>query len=145
MLAGVVGRPRGPAQLMRVDLEKLFADIAANTLQDAEAYEMPCGTIPQEMGGGGNLAIDPAEDYAYFSVGREEARRHLDPNVEIQDTFGPRRMGAGPGGLARMNLATGQIRLHHIRAVSGRACAGQSVEIGRDRVLLGNRRQGPTT
>ncbi len=102
-------RPRGPAQLMRVDLEKLFADSAANTLQDAEAYEMPCGTIPQEMGGGGNLAIDPAEDYAYFSVGREEARRHLDPNVEIQDTFGPRRMGAGPGGLARMNLATGQI------------------------------------
>lgn len=101
--------PKGPAQIIRVDLATLFADSAAGKLQDATVYEKVCGTIPLEWGAGGDMAIDPAEDYAYFRVGKEEAARHLAPGTPLKEAFGPRKMGAGPTGLGKMNLKTGEV------------------------------------
>lgn len=101
---------RGPAQIVRVDLAKLFADSEAGQLKGADAYEHVCGTIPAEMGAGGDMAVDPTEEFVYFRVGREEAARHAPADMEVAETFGPRGMGAGPGGLASMNLKTGEVR-----------------------------------
>ncbi len=101
--------PRGPAQIIRVDLAKVFADSAARKMQPADAYQTVCGTIPLEWGAGGDMALDCTEEYAYFRVGKEEAAKHLPADVKPEGNFGPRNMGAGPTGLGRMNLKTGAV------------------------------------
>lgn len=104
------GGSRGPSQIIRVDLEKLFADSKAGELKGADEYEHVCGTIPVEMGAGGDMALDPTGEFAYFRVDRSEAARHLPADVKVAEPFGPRGMGAGPTGLARMNLKTGEVK-----------------------------------
>jgi len=106
---GSRGRQTGPAQIMKVDLGKLFADSEAGKLQSVAAYEKICGIIPMEWGAGGDMALDCTEDYAYFRVGREEAAKHLPPDTKIEPAFGPRNMGAGPAGLGKMDLKTGEV------------------------------------
>ena len=104
------GGPRGPAQIVKVDLGKLFVDSEAGTLKDESAYQTVMGTIPIAMGAGGDMALDPTEEFAYFRVGREVAAQHLPAGVEPAADFGPRNMGAGPTGLAGMNLKTGEVK-----------------------------------
>ncbi|HEU5080662.1 MAG TPA: hypothetical protein VFT72_15735 [Opitutaceae bacterium] len=99
----------GPAQIIEVNLETLFADSAAGKLKGADAYERVCGTIPMEWGAGGDMALDGGEEVAYFRVSAEEARKHLPPGTKIEAAYGPRNMGAGPTGLGRMNLKTGEV------------------------------------
>lgn len=103
------GRQTGPAQIIKVDLAKLFADSEAGKMQKADAYEHVCGTIPTEWGAGGDMALDCTEDFAYFRVGKEEAAKHLAPGTKLESDFGPRNMGAGPTGLGKMNLKTGEV------------------------------------
>lgn len=99
-----------PVQIVEVDLEKLFADSKAGTLQPAIIYQRICGTPPTEMGAGGDMALDGAEDVVYFRVGKAEAAKHLAPNTKLEATFGPRNMGAGPSGLGSMNIHTGEVK-----------------------------------
>ena len=103
---------REPAtlQIIEVDLAKLFADSAANKLKSADAYQRVCGTTTPEIGAGGDMALDGDEARVYFRVGREEAARHLAPDTKLQPNFGPRNMGAGPSGIASMNIKTGEIK-----------------------------------
>jgi oligogalacturonide lyase len=103
------GRQTGPAQIMQVDLAKLFADSEAGKLQPVTAYEKVCGTIPMEWGAGGDMALDCTEEFAYFRVGKEEAAKHLPAGTKLEPAFGPRNMGAGPTGLGRMTLKTGAV------------------------------------
>ena len=56
------------------------------------------------------MALDADEEWVYFRVGKEAAAPHLKPGTRIEPNFGPRNMGAGPNGIARMNLQTGEIR-----------------------------------
>ncbi len=106
------GGPRGPSQIIRVDLGKLFADSAAGKLQGAAAYEHVCGTVPPEFGAVGDVALDPTEEFVYFRVGNKElAAQHLAPGTKPEAAFGPRNMGAGPTGLASMNLKTGAVKM----------------------------------
>ncbi len=110
--AGVTGHTRaatGPAQIVRVDLGKLFADSEADKIQAASAYEKVCGIIPLEWGAGGDMALDCTEEFAYFRVGKEESAKHLAVNTKLESSFGPRNMGAGPAGLGKMNLKTGEV------------------------------------
>ncbi|MBO9657641.1 MAG: hypothetical protein J7527_02350 [Chitinophagaceae bacterium] len=97
-------------QLIEVDLEKLFADSKANRLKAADAYQRICGTTPPEIGAGGDMALDADERRAYFRVSKEEAGRHLPSGAVIENSFGPRNMGAGPSGIAMMDLKTGETR-----------------------------------
>ncbi len=103
------GKQTGPAQIVRVDLGKLFADSEAGKLQGADAYQTVCGAIPLEWGAGGDMALDCTEDWAYFRVGKEEAAKHVAPGTKLEANYGPRNMGAGPTGLGRMNLKTGEV------------------------------------
>lgn len=103
--------PRGPAQIIRTDLAKLFADSASGHLQPASAYEHICGTVPTEFGAVGDVALDPTENFVYFRVGSKElAAKYLAPETKPEATFGPRNMGAGPTGLASMDLRTGAVK-----------------------------------
>lgn len=99
-----------PVQIIEVDLAKVFADSKAGTMKPAPVYQRVCGTTPAEIGAGGDMALDGAEDWAYFRVGREEAAKHLPAGTKLEGNFGPRNMGAGPSGIAGMNVKTGEIK-----------------------------------
>ena len=96
--------------IVEVDLAKLFADSKAGKLQAATAYQRICGTTPAELQAGGDMALDGDENWVWFRVGKEEALKHLDADVRIEPDFGPRKMGAGPAGIAGMNIKTGEIK-----------------------------------
>lgn len=103
--------PRGPSQIIRVDLAKLFADSAAGKLSPASAYEHVCGTVPPEFGAVGDVALDPTENFVYFRVGNKElAAKYLAAGTPPAAASGPRNMGAGPTGLAGMDLKTGAVK-----------------------------------
>ena len=97
-------------EIVEVNLAKLFADSKAGTLKPATVYQRVCGTTPPEMGAGGDMALDASEEWVYFRVGRTEAAKHLAAGTKIEGTFGPRNMGAGPAGLAAMNVKTGALK-----------------------------------
>jgi len=104
-------RPRRPFQVVEIDLAKLFADSAAGALKAATVYERVCGTIPADMGAaGGDMALDANENVAYFRMSGGDLASRLPAGAKIAEPFGPRGMGAGPAGLAGMNLQTGEIR-----------------------------------
>lgn len=95
-------------QVVAIDLAQLFADSAAGTLKPAATYETVFGTIPADFGIGSELALDANEDFVYFRLTKEAAAKALPAGTKIADTFGPRNMGAGPSGVGKFNLATGE-------------------------------------
>ncbi|MCG9970017.1 hypothetical protein [Christiangramia crocea] len=103
-------RSKRSLEIIETDLAGLFADSEACKMKSAETYQRVCGITPEEMGAGGDMALDADENWVYFRVGKEEAEKHLDPDVTIEENFGPRNMGAGPGGIAKMNVNTGEIQ-----------------------------------
>jgi oligogalacturonide lyase len=105
---GSTARGGGPVQVIEVDLDKLFFDSKAGKLKQASDYQRICGTTPSEMSAGGDMALDANEEGVYFRVGKEEAAKHLPEGTKIEPDFGPRNMGAGPAGIGRMNLKTGE-------------------------------------
>lgn len=106
------GRARrgGPLQVMEVDLQKVFADSKNGSMQPASVYQRVCGTIPAELGAGGDMALDAEEDIVYFRVGKTEAAKHLPADAKIEKPFGPRNMGEGPAGLMSMNVRSGEVK-----------------------------------
>ncbi len=99
-----------PMQIVEVDLARLFADSAAGKMKSADAYQRVCGTTPAEIDAGGDMALDGDENWAYFRVGRTEAARHMAADAKMEKNYGPRNMGAGPAGIAAMNVHTGAIK-----------------------------------
>ena len=100
----------GPVQVVEVNLDKLFADSEAGQMKEEYEYQKVCGTIPAEIGAGGDMALDADEEIVYFRVGKEEAATHLSEGTKIESNFGPRNMGAGPSGIGSMNLKTGEVK-----------------------------------
>lgn len=97
-------------QIVEVDLAKVFKDSEAGKMKPASEYQRICGTTPTSIGAGGDMALDGGENLVYFREGKEEAARHLPDSVRLEPNFGPRNMGAGPAGIASMDLTTGEIR-----------------------------------
>jgi oligogalacturonide lyase len=97
-------------QVIEVDLARVFADSAAGKMQAASSYQRVTGTLPESLEAGGDMALDADEEGVYFRVGKSEAARHLPAGTKIEPNYGPRNMGAGPNGIARMNLRTGEVR-----------------------------------
>lgn len=108
--AGAGQEIKGAMQVVEVDLERLFADSWTGTVKQAGEYQKVCGTIPAETGAVGDMALDANEDFVYFSVGRDEAAKHLSHDVNIEPAFGPRNLGAGPGGIMSMKIASGELK-----------------------------------
>lgn len=97
-------------QIIEVDLERVFTDSKAGKVKRAGHYQRVCGTTPPEMGAGGDMALDADEEWVYFRVGKEEAAKHLARGTTIEGPYGPRGMGAGPSGIAKMNIKTGELK-----------------------------------
>jgi oligogalacturonide lyase len=97
-------------QVVEVDLARVFADSAAGKMQAAGSYQRVAATLPESLEAGGDMALDADEEWVYFRVGKNEAARHLPAGTKIEPNFGPRNMGSGPNGIARMNVRTGEIR-----------------------------------
>lgn len=57
------------------------------------------------------MDLDANEDIAYFRIGKDEAAKHLPSDATIYENFGPRNMGAGPSGIAKMDLESGEIEI----------------------------------
>lgn len=96
--------PFGPA--------RVFADSRAGTLRpEREArYQRVIATLPADWAPVGDTALDADGQWLYFRVGPRGAARRVPPELKIEPAFGPRRMGAGPTGIARVYLQTGEIR-----------------------------------
>ncbi|MGQ9620975.1 MAG: hypothetical protein ACUVTX_08340 [Bacteroidales bacterium] len=104
-------RPKfGPLQVIEIDLEHVFKESQEGKMKEASFYQKVRGTIPSEIGASGDMALDANEDFIYFRTGRNEAAKHLEPGTKIEPNFGPRNMGAGPGGLMSLNLKTGELK-----------------------------------
>ena len=103
-------RSEGAMQVVVADLDKIFKDSKTGKMQAASLYQHVCGTIPAELGAGGDMALDANEESVYFRVGKTEAAKHLPVNAKIENNFGPRNMGAGPAGLMSMNVSTGLLK-----------------------------------
>ena len=97
-----------PVQIIEVDLAKLFADSGSGKLKETPVYQRICGTTPAEMAAEGDMALDADEEWVYFRVGREKAAKHLPEGTKIEENFGPAKMGAGPSGIGKMNIKTGE-------------------------------------
>lgn len=108
-------RRNSPVQIIEVDLASLFKDSQAGTLKEASFYQRVCGITPIELGAGGDMALDSDEQWAYFRIGKEAAAKQLPAGTKPESSFGPRNMGAGPSGIAAMNIHTGEIK--HVVAV----------------------------
>ncbi len=103
-------QPEGAMEVVSVDLDKLFFDSESGRHKKAKGYQKVLATIPESWGAGGDMALDANEDLIYFRTGRETARKYLPEGTEIKEDFGPRNMGEGPGGIASVNLSTGEIK-----------------------------------
>lgn len=94
-------------EVVEVNLERLFADSEAGRLKKKKAYERTCGIIPAEMCNEADMTLDGSEAFVYFHLNKEYARQ-MPISEPISPNFGPRKMGAGPSGIGRMDLATGK-------------------------------------
>jgi oligogalacturonide lyase len=103
-------RRRGALQVIEADLAKILTDSKAGKMQPASVYQRVCGIISDSLNGGGDMALDAEEKWVYFRVSRSEAAKHLASGTKLENNFGPRNMGAGPSGLAAMNITTGEIK-----------------------------------
>ena len=101
---------KGPRKIIEVNLAKLLSDSKAGTLKNELEYQRVCGTIPSEFRANADMALDADEQWIWFRVGKDEAMKHLKEDTKIEDNFGPRNMGAGPGGIAGMNILTGKLK-----------------------------------
>jgi oligogalacturonide lyase len=101
---------RGTREIAEVDLAHLFADSESGALKKASSYQRICGRIPPDLQARGNMALDGSEEWIWFQVGKSTAMEHLPEGTEIESDFGPRNMGAGPGGIAGMNIHTGEMK-----------------------------------
>lgn len=97
-------------QIIEVNLGAVFGDSKSGKMKPVSAYERVCGLIKPEIGASGDMALDADEERVYFRIGKEEAARHLDARVVLEKSFGPRNMGAGPGGIGSMNIKTGELK-----------------------------------
>ena len=97
-------------EIVEVNLKKLFEDSEKGKLKPASEYQRVCGTTPHDLEAGGDMALDANEEWVWFRAGREAAMKHLPEGTKIEEDFGPRNMGAGPGGIAGMNVKTGEIK-----------------------------------
>jgi oligogalacturonide lyase len=105
---GSTNRFGGPVQVIEVDLAKLFADSESGKLNKASEYQRVCGITPLEMGAGGDMALDADGEVVYFRAGKEYSAKYLPEGTKTESNFGPRNMGAGPEGIGKMNLKTGE-------------------------------------
>lgn len=95
--------------LVESDLERIFADSAADTLQGAEAYEREIATLPPNLRESGGFALDSDEKFAYVGVSRLDDAPPLsdDEKKEYRKTHPESPIAPHPGGIRSIDLESG--------------------------------------
>ncbi len=104
------GTAGGARQAVEVNLDRLFVHSQAGTLKAEGEYQRVIATIPEEWQADGDSALDADGQWLYFRIGKTAAARYLKKGSKIEPNFGPRNMGAGPTGIAKVHRQTGEIR-----------------------------------
>ena len=97
-------------EAVEVDLDRLFADSAAGQMKAADQYQRVIGLIGAEFEAVGDNALDADGQWFYFRIGGKAAGDRLPAGTKIEPPFGPRGMGSGPNGIAKINVKSGEIR-----------------------------------
>ncbi|OYU32441.1 MAG: hypothetical protein CFE39_03365 [Comamonadaceae bacterium PBBC2] len=109
-LAAVAAKAARAMQAVVVDLNAVFADSMAGRLKPAAHYQRVIAELPASYEALGDSALDADEQWLYFRVGALQSGPHLPPGTKVEAPFGPRGMGAGPTGIAKLNTQTGAIQ-----------------------------------
>lgn len=117
-LRDIPGSPKVPGeaprdiQAVEVDLDRLFADVKAGSVkpESVAAYQRVITTIPADWAAVGDTALDADGQWLYFRVGPKGAVKRMPEGLKIEPSFGPRNMGAGPTGIAKIHRKTGEIQ-----------------------------------
>lgn len=96
-------------EVLSVDLGMLFQDVEEKKVKNNKVYEKIHGFIPNGVAAGADMALDADESKIYFKLTKEEAAKYMPESMKIEQNFGPRNMGAGPGGIAQLDLVDGKI------------------------------------
>jgi oligogalacturonide lyase len=107
--------PQGARQAVEVDLDRLFEDSRSGRLQPESAYQRVIATLDASWQADGDSALDADGQWLYFRIGKQAAARHLAEGTRIEPAFGPRQMGAGPTGIAKVHRHSGELR--HVLSV----------------------------
>jgi len=110
-LRGGGRRSSAPAQIVEVDLARLLADSESGAMRPPESYERVCAALLEGMRDSGGFGLDADEQFAYLGVRGGDVGEHLPDGVDVMGVPEGARMGAGPGGLRSVNLATGEIKV----------------------------------
>ncbi len=97
-------------EVWQVDLEKLFSDSEKKMLKEASVYQTLIGIIPAEYQARGDAALDAGEEWIWFGVGNDKAMEHMPQGSKMEENYGPRNMGAGPGGIAGFNIKSSEVK-----------------------------------
>jgi oligogalacturonide lyase len=100
----------GGQQIVEIDLARLLADSEAGDVKAPSEYERLCGAVPSGLRTRGDMAVDANDEIIYFSVTGPDTAQ-LSEGQTPQPAYGPRNLGAGPSGLRRMNLRTGEVKV----------------------------------
>ena len=110
MRAGAQENADDDMEVVAVDLDRLFTDSRTGELSDASAYQRVIGMVPAAWGAHGDMALDADEEVIYFRTGSDHAAKYLPEGTVLEEDFGPRGMGAGPGGIGQLDIASGELR-----------------------------------
>jgi oligogalacturonide lyase len=98
-------------QAVEVDLDRVFADSKAGAMKPASAYQRIFATLPAELEAYGDNALDADGQWFYFRIqGKAYAGAKLPAGTKVEPPFGPRRMGAGPHAIGKVNVKTGEFQ-----------------------------------
>ncbi|MCH7401856.1 hypothetical protein ACFOUP_00380 [Belliella kenyensis] len=101
--------PSEDMEVVSVNLQRLFSDSESGVLKQKDHYETIHGIVPKAIQNGGDMALDADDSRIYFKVNKEAAAKHLPEDAIVASSFGPRGMGAGPGGIASLDLKSGEV------------------------------------
>ncbi|MCH7409350.1 hypothetical protein MM239_08095 [Belliella sp. DSM 111904] len=96
-------------EVVSVNLQRLFSDSEMGDLKQKDHYETIHGIVPKAIQNGGDMALDADDSRIYFKVNKEAAANHLPKDATVAPSFGPRGMGAGPSGIASLDLKSGEV------------------------------------
>lgn len=96
--------------VIEVDLARVFADSKSGNIGNANVYQRICGTISEEYEAAGDATLDGDEEWLWFRIGKKAAQKYIPEGTKMEGNYGPRNMGAGPAGIAGINIHTGEIK-----------------------------------
>jgi oligogalacturonide lyase len=98
-----------------MNLDSLLAHSRTGNIRPRSFYETEIGKFPASMGRAGGFCIDPTDEWAYISVGRDETaadRRKAAQNAAanwVPRADQPVQVAHAYGGIRKMNLKTGEV------------------------------------